>query len=186
MQHRLHSSICASLVSLFRSTAVDLEADVHIRDIGRCYSIHHTYLLTVHIVDSMHICDLSDESTHQLRRGLCWWNKQQHYGFIILLLVIISFIVIMSSKLNIVITTRICSCSKFNLFCIFVTFFGCLCGAAVSCHDRGIIYSSTASVGDITKKKKSSLRGQTAANTGEEFDILLNDPCGDQIGRFDL
>jgi len=158
----------------------------------QCYSIHHTYLPTVRIVDSMHICDLSDESTHQLtddifslRWGLRWWNKQP-YGFIIRLLAIIAYIIIMSSKLHIVIATRICSCSKFNLFCIFVTFFGCLCGAAASCRDRGIIYSSTASVGDITKKKKSSLRGQTAANTGEEFDILLNDPCGDQIGRFDL
>lgn len=51
-----------------------------------------------------------------------------------------------------------------------------------------------ASVGNITKKKKSSLRGQTAANARmlqkatdegrwalEEFEILLNDPCGDQM-----
>jgi len=51
-----------------------------------------------------------------------------------------------------------------------------------------------ASVGNITKKKKSSLRGQTTANAKmlqkaidegrwalEEFEMLLNDPCGDQM-----
>jgi hypothetical protein len=51
-----------------------------------------------------------------------------------------------------------------------------------------------ASVGNITKKKKTSLRGQTAANARmlqkatdegrwalEEFEIVLNDPCGDQM-----
>jgi len=51
-----------------------------------------------------------------------------------------------------------------------------------------------ASVGNITKKKKTSLRGQTAANARmlqkgtdegrwalEEFEMLLNDPCGDQM-----
>eukprot|EP00979_Chaetoceros_neogracilis_P011913 scaffold3045_cov271-Chaetoceros_neogracile.AAC.8 len=51
-----------------------------------------------------------------------------------------------------------------------------------------------ASVGNITKKKKTSLRGQTVANAKmlqkatdegrwalEEFEMLLNDPCGDQM-----
>lgn len=50
------------------------------------------------------------------------------------------------------------------------------------------------SVGNITKKKKSAIRGQTAANAKmlqkatdegrwalEEFELLLNDPCGDQM-----
>jgi len=49
-------------------------------------------------------------------------------------------------------------------------------------------------IGSVTKKKKSSLRGQTAANAKmlhkatdegrwalEEFEMLLNDPCGDQM-----
>merc|ERR1712238_9910 len=48
--------------------------------------------------------------------------------------------------------------------------------------------------GNVTKRKKSSLRGQTAANAKmlqkatdegrwalEEFEMLLNDPCGDQM-----
>jgi len=54
-----------------------------------------------------------------------------------------------------------------------------------------------ASVGNITKKKKTSLRGQTAANAKmltkatdegrwalEEFELLLSDPCGDQLEEY--
>ena len=54
-----------------------------------------------------------------------------------------------------------------------------------------------ASVGNITKKKKTSLRGQTAANAKmlqkatdegrwalEEFEMLLSDPCGDQLEEY--
>jgi Bromodomain. len=54
-----------------------------------------------------------------------------------------------------------------------------------------------ASAGNITKKKKSAIRGQTAANARmlqkatdegrwalEEFEMLLNDPCGDQMEDF--
>jgi len=54
-----------------------------------------------------------------------------------------------------------------------------------------------ASAGNISKKKKSVIRGQTAANARmlqkatdegrwalEEFEMLLNDPCGDQMEDF--